>query len=222
MGLFQFLGKIMDHADDLKTLTENVKKMQENASQASVQKQNEPNHPVAEKQTGNRTPKDILQSASSPAKPSVRKEETFYDGDNEAVMQFMLSGDFVAFNSHAEPVATHQYEPFSNEAFTDYDGTLPCFMLSCEDVVYRAVEEFKKHGTVGTKCQPAGAGKMLFRAKLPYYDQVMVMYGFERGTSLQNFGMCMVYHHDVEGTPLEEKLLAALEEAAATYTEIKK
>lgn len=168
------------------------------------------------------TPKEILESGLLPAKSSLLREDFFYDGEegmDKYVMRFMLSGDFVAFNSHAEPEACHQYEPFSDADFTGYDSRLPFFMLTDEDVVYEAVAAFKKNGTVGTECQEPVNRKMLFRAKIPYYDQVMVLYGFDKGNSYKNSGMCMVYHRDVEGTPLAQKLLAALDEAAATYTE---
>ncbi len=124
------------------------------------------------------------------------------------------------FNSHAEPEACHQYEPYLEADFTGYDPKLPTFMLSNEDMVWNAVETFKKTGTVGTDCRPVNAGKMLFRTKIPYYDQVMTFYGFDRGNSWEYFGMCMVYNRDVEGTPLEAKLLAALDEAAASYREM--
>lgn len=172
----------------------------------------------------NLTPKEILASSSLPAKPSLLREDFFYDGEDCAdryKIQFMLSGDFIAFNSHAEPEACHQYEPFSDAEFTGYDNQLPYFMLSNEDAVYEAVAAFKRNGTVGIGCQPVRNGKMLFRTKIPYYDRIMVLYGFDRGISWENFGMCMVYRCDVEKTPLEQKLLAALDEAAATYTEIK-
>ena len=172
---------------------------------------------------GSLTPKEILESGSIPAKTSVLRQETFFDGEDaeeEWSYQFLLSGDFVEFNSHAEPEACHQYEPYLEADFTGYDPKLPTFMLSDEDMVWDAVETFKKTGTVGTDCRPVNAGKMLFRTKIPYYDQVMTFYGFDRGNSWENFGMCMVYNRDVEGTPLEAKLLAALDEAAASYREM--
>jgi len=181
--------------------------------------------PTAEQEQthGSLTPDEILESGSLPAKPSVLRQEVFFDGENaeeEWTYQFLLSGDFVEFNSHAEPEACHQYEPFLEEEFTGYDPKLLTFMLSNEDMVWDAVETFKKTGTVGTDCRPVNAGKMLFRTKIPYYDQVMTFYGFDRGNSWENFGMCMVYNRDVEGTPLEAKLLAALDEAAASYREM--
>ncbi len=184
------------------------------ATDAKPVKKPEPVH----KQTV-QTPKEILESGSIPAKPSLLRESYFYDGDAEYIMRFRLSGDFVEFDSHAEPEACHQYEPFSDTDFTSYDGCLPYLMFTNENIVDKAVAAFKKNSTVGTECQAVTNGKMLFRAKLPYYDRIMVLYGFDRGSSWENFGMCMVYRPDVEGTPLEQKLLAALDEAAATYTE---
>ena len=174
---------------------------------------------------GEATPRDILESGTIPPKPSILREDFFCDTgvsgeETEITYQFLLSGDFVEFNSHAEPEACHQYEPFSEETFTGYNAKFPCFMLSDEDTVWDAVTTYKKTGTVGTDCRPVKAGKMLFRAKIPYYDQVMTLYGFDRGNSWDNFGMCLVYNRDVEGTPLEDKLLAALDEAAASYREI--
>ena len=187
-----------------------------------------PNAPEPEKtqapSQGEATPRDILESGTIPPKPSILRKDFFCDsGDSgeetEIACQFLLSGDFVEFNSHAEPESCHQYEPFSEETFTVCDPKLPYFMLSDEDAVWEAVTAFKETGTVGTDCRPVKAGKMLFRAKIPYFDQVMTLYGFDRTNSWENFGMCMVYSRDVEGTPLEDKLLAALDEAAVTYQE---
>ena len=165
------------------------------------------------------TPAEILSSASVPAKPSLLRKDTFHDYNEdkqEYSVEFMLSGDFIEFNSHAEPEMCHQYEPFSDEDFTGYDTHLPYLMLAPEeDCIFDIPEEDKI---------PVHLGKAVYKAKIPYYQQIMVFYGFEENTIISQVGlagMAMVYHQDVEGTPLERKLLSALEEAVRTYQEIK-
>lgn len=161
------------------------------------------------------TPDEILKSASVPAKASVLRKEIFCDAENhEYSVEFMLSGDFIEFNSHAEPAMCHQYEPFSDEDFTEYDSHLPYFMLTPDLPEYPEV--------VG---EPVKIGRAIFRVKFPYdHKQVMMFYFFEPFTVISTnglAGMAMVYHQDIKNSPLEEKLLSALEEAVRTYKEIK-
>lgn len=164
------------------------------------------------------TPDEILKSASVPARASVRRKEIFYDAENhEYSVEFMLSGDFIAFNSHAEPEMCHQYEPFSDDDFTEYDSRLPYLMLAGEeDCILEIPEEAKI---------PVHIGKAVYQAKIAYYDeQIMTFYAFEENTVISQIGlagMAMVYNKDTENTPLETKLLSALEEAVRTYKEIK-
>ncbi len=165
------------------------------------------------------TPEKILESASVPAKPSLLRKDIFYDwheNEQEYSVEFMLSSDFIEFNSHAEPAMCHQYEPFSDEDFTGYDTHLPYLMLAPEeDCIFEIPEEDRI---------PVHIGKAVYKAKIPYYQQIMTFYGFEENTIISQtglVGMGMVYNKDTENTPLETKLLSALEEAVRTYKEIK-
>ena len=163
------------------------------------------------------TPDEILKSASVPAKPSQLREDTFYDeNDEEYSVEFMLSSDFIEFKSYAEPEMCHQYEPFSDDDFTEYDSHLPHLMLAPEeDDTFEIPEDDRI---------PVHIGKAVYKAKIPYYQQIMTFYGFEENTIISQIGLAgmgMVYNKDTENTPLETKLLSALEEAVRTYKEIK-
>lgn len=219
MGLFDSLKKVINNADNLKSQLDNVKNKIDSASRQNVQNTVRPFQKTAPASSVIKTPACVIQSGHKSAKPSVLREHTFFDGDSEIKMTFKLSGDFIEFNSHADPEATYRYEPDSSADFTEYNENSPYFMLNFENVVYNTVKAYKKNGTAGTEFRKIENGKMLFRAKIDYFDQVMVMYGFDRGNSWENNGLCVVYNHDAEGTPLEAKLIAALDEAAMTYTE---
>lgn len=59
-----------------------------------------------------------------------------------------------------------------------------------------------------------------FKTKLPYYGKLLYCYGFRDGTAREREAFGLTYNKDIEGTPLEKKLIAALDDAASTYTEI--
>lgn len=219
MGLFDSLKKVINNADNLKSQFDNVKNKLDSVSQPNAQNTVRPLQKTDPVSSGIKTPVNVIESGNKPSKPSVLREHTFFDGDSEIKMTFKLSGDFIEFDSHADSEATYQYEPDSSADFTEYNENLPYFMLNFENAVYNTVKAYKKNGTAGTEFRKIENGKMLFRTKINYFGQVMVMYGFDRGNSWENNGLCMVYNHDVEGTPLEAKLIAALDEAAMTYTE---
>ena len=159
----------------------------------------------------------------TPAKPSVEVRETFFDDDNEVEFTFMLSGDFVQFKSHAMEIDTaFTYEPDlnSSEMLGKPDLNKPYIFTSMGDgAVYELVEKFKEKGTVNGLIQKFENSRLLFKCKTDYYGQVMVLYGMDRGTIWENCGIALGYNKAIVGTPLEEKLIKILDEAAETYTE---
>ncbi|MBQ8515531.1 MAG: hypothetical protein IJ496_09050 [Ruminococcus sp.] len=173
----------------------------------------------------NKTPDDIIKSASIPAKPSIRRETTFFggaEGNDEFAVTFMLSGDFVEFNSHCEIDPSFQYEPFSTDDFTGYNDDLASIGFGPYDPVYCAVEKYVKDGTAsGREFMKSESRYFLFRAKFDYGNRILCAYAFAPGTSMEYQMLGLNYNPDVEGTPLEKKLIAALDEAAMTYTETK-
>lgn len=160
-----------------------------------------------------------------PAKASVRYSDKFYDGEDvetEIEYSFMISEDFVwRRNNAAEIDALFVYAPnrSENEDKVDYNTTPYIFVSSGDDTVYMLVEEFKEKGTTEGLIEKYENRQALFKCKTDYYGQTMVLYGMDRGTIRENSGIALVYNKDIEGTPLEEKLIKILDEAAETYTE---
>lgn len=160
-----------------------------------------------------------------PAKPSVRYSDTFYDGEEcetEVEYSFMISEDFLwRKNNAAEVDALFVYAPNGTENGdkVDFNNTPYIFVSGGDDSVYMLVEQFKETGTTDGLIEKYENRQLLFKCKTDYYGQIMVLYGMDRGTIWENSGIALVYNKAVEGTPLEEKLMKILDEAAETYTE---
>lgn len=182
---------------------------------------------ISEENVGNSasvSPAPVVKStayeAVPPAKPSVCYSGTFHN-DEEIEYSFMISGDFVNVKSHAMEIDTaFIYEPEANGTNVKVDFNKPYIFTSAGDeTVYLLVEEFKETGTVDGLIEKYENRQILFKCKTDYYGQTMVLYGMDRGTIWENCGIALVYNKDIEGTPLEEKLIKILDEAAETYTE---
>lgn len=158
-------------------------------------------------------PQDILDSGNVPAKKSVLIEDEY--GDKKYT--FRLSGDFIEFNSHCELDPSYQYEPYSSEDYTGYLENHPAIFIGPYDDVYYAVENGQP---VGKEYEKLDNKYFAFKTKLPYYGELLYCYGFRDGTAREREAFGLTYNKDIEGTPLEKKLMAALDEAASTYTEI--
>ena len=166
----------------------------------------------------------ILDSGNTPAKPVRLIEQTFRGvGAQDGVSykaSFSLSEDFIEFDPGALEINfAAQYDPFHNEEDWEYDTSLPTFSIGIEGEEF--IREFRKNGTVGRECTASPCGNMLFRAKADYRGAVMVLYGFERTGGWGDHCMNVIYSRDIEGTALEQKLVALLDAAAASYTEIR-
>lgn len=205
MGFFDSLKKAFEIAEDL------VKPSEQNVN-ASVK-------------AANTADNGILASGSTPAKPSVKRETTFFggdEGDDEFSVSFMLSGDFVEFNSHCELDPAFLYEPNSSEDYTEYKEGVPKIFIGPINSVYDAAIRFEEDGApVGTDFESIGNGTFLFKAMFDYCGDAMYAYVFAAGTTQEHNVLALTYDRKFEGTVLEKKLKAALDEAASTYSEIK-
>ncbi len=168
--------------------------------------------PAASGTPAKKTPQDILDSGNIPAKGSVLIEDEYADIN----YSFRLSGDFIEFDSHCELSPSYQYEPYSSEDFTDYSDVLPNIAIGPNDDIYRAVESGKP---IGNGYEKLDSRYFSFRTRLPYFGDILYCYGFSDGTAREREALMLTYSKDIEGTPLEKKLVAALDEAASTYTE---
>lgn len=204
MGFLDSLKKIFDAAESAgqkindSVLSSAAPKKPENAvSGAPVKK----------------TPQNILDSGNVPAKQSVLIEDEY--GDKKYT--FRLSGDFIEFNSHCELDPSYQYEPYNSEDYTEFLENHPNIFIGPYDDVYYAVENGKP---VGKEYEKLDNKYFAFKTKLPYYGELLYCYGFRDGTAREREAFGLAYNKDIEGTPLEKKLMAALDDAASTYIEI--
>lgn len=175
------------------------------------------------------SPSAANNGAILPAKPSRLVEETFYDNDEneneiEIKYSFMLSGDFIRFDSGAAEIDySAQYEPDSNDDYTEYDGNKPAFSVvnGAEDYIYDMIERFKSSGTVpdAYEFRSINQGKLYFKAKIKFHNKVLYMYALDRGNMWKNNYIGVEYNPNLMGTPLEQKLIAAVDETVSSYRE---
>lgn len=220
MGFLDYLKKIVDTTESMKKQTYKIsgengaeKKLQQPIKKASA--------PVSSSKKS--TSGSIIESGSVPPKLSVLRRSSCFNGDFKYEMSFMLSGDFIEFNSHCEIDPSYQYEPYSDDNYTEYDGRLPNIGIGPSDQVYDAVDKFLKNGEQTGRCFEEVENKnFLFKTKLEYFGDILYAYAFSDETSWDHDMLGLVYNSDIENTPLEKKLISALDEAAMTYKETRK
>ncbi len=227
MGFFDALKKIAGAAakEIGEAAKEAAQSVSENKGGASTTQQNTAKTSSAQTK---KTPSETISSGNRPAKASVERKTEFFGGetgDDMFDVRFMLSGDFIEFNSHCEVEPAFQYEPDSTiegDLYTGYESNLPHIGIGpCNDI-YRAVEEFEKTGKLPDgdyeKCDNE---YFAFRCSFDNYGDKYYAYAFRSGTTREKEMLSLDYLPDIVGTPLEKKLKAALDEAAASYKENK-
>ncbi len=173
-----------------------------------------------------KTPSEIIASGDTPAKPSVERKTEFFGGetgDDMFDVKFMLSGDFIEFNSHCEVMPAYQYEPNSTiegDLYTGYESNLPHIGIGPCDDIYDAVEAFEETGELpDSDYEKCDSEYFAFRCSFDNYGEKYYAYAFRSGTAREKEMLSVDYLPDIVGTPLEKKLKAALDEAASTYSE---
>lgn len=217
MGFLDSLKKIVDTAESVKKQIDKIsgengaeKKPQQPVKKAAA--------PVSSSKKS--TASSIVESGSVPPKLSVLRKSTCFKGDLEYEMSFMLSGDFIEFNSHCEIDPSFQYEPYNDDDYTEYDGRLPNIGIGPSNQIYDAVDKFLKNGEQTGRCFEEVENKnFLFKTKLEYFGDILYAYAFSDETAWDHDMLGLVYNSDIENTPLEKKLISALDEAAMTYKE---
>lgn len=203
MGFFDSLKKIVNLAESVS------KQVNSSTSSSSAPKSTKP---AASGASEKKTPQNIFASGNTPAKESVLIEDEY--GDKKYT--FKLSGDFIEFDSHCEMMPSFQYEPDNSEDYTEYLKNYPNISIGPNDTVYGAVENCTP---VGKDYEKLDNKYFAFKTKLPYYGMIIYCYGFRDGTAREREMFGVTYNKDIEGTPLEKKLMAALDEAVQTYKE---
>lgn len=217
MGFFDALKKIAGAA--AKEIGEAVTDAIENSDNSKTNNNTTANTP------SNSTPADILASGNTPAKPSIERTAEFFGGetgDDMFEVKFMLSGDFIEFDSKCELCPSYQYEPCNSEDYIEYKKGYPCIFFGDPKVICNAVREYHNNGTVGRDFNKIENDTYLFAATVDYCGDNLRFYAFSGNTvNGECFAIALQYGKDLEGTALERKLIAALDEAAASYKENK-
>lgn len=218
MGFLDALKKLAGAAADI------VEDVAEQANDALSSAEKKVTEAAGNTAAQNAVPAALLAAADRAAKPSVRRETSFIDieGDEHDV-SFMLSGDFIEFDSNCELMPAFQYEPDNDADYTEYKKGLPAIFCGPIKVAYQAAKQYlETKEACGKEFTAFDGGTFLFRAKLPYAGDVLYAYVFSQDAVIPLDVLGLTYPTAVEGTPLEKKLIAALDEAAETYTETKK
>lgn len=176
-----------------------------------------------------KTPQHILMSGNIPAKPSVPVEKITVGGAKckEYRMSYMLSQDFVEYDSRSKLVPAYQYEPdyrfTGGNAFTESKEGYPKLAFGPVAEVYMGVEKFLKHRTkFGKAFRVSDNRNFLFSTKIDFNGGILYLYAFSEKTIWSHEMIGVLYHPDVQGTTLERKLMAALDEVVRTYQEVPK
>lgn len=173
------------------------------------------------------TPQEVLDTASIPAKPSRKIEFEVFDGENAEIrvkITFDLSGDFLETAGDVHYLAS--YLPTIDDDYDEEysDSNTPLFgVLDVDDeIIYNMAEKFDKGGV------PENAMMFLpihdmdprvrFKAKIENRGMVNYFYYCRLYDYIPDFKTCfsVSYPKNVVGTPLEKKLMAAVDETVRT------
>lgn len=203
MGLFDSIKKIMDAAEKITELAS------ESKPSAAAPKTDA---------SGKGASGEPDPFGNPPAKAPVLVKQEY--GDKS--YSFQLSKDFIEFNSHCEMDPAYQYEPYSNEPYTEYKSNVPQIFIGPYDEIYHAVEIFLKNGApYGRDFEKLESKYFLFRCRTDYFGQILYCYAFSDGTAREREIFGLTYNRNIQGTALEKKLTAILDDAAMSYQEEK-
>ena len=161
-------------------------------------------------------PKDsLLESASIPPKPDIKPEYSIDD----KYYSFSLSGDFVDYDSHCEIDPSFQYEPYSTELSTEYDGKLPIIAIGPNNDIFSAAISYEGGGRLPSGAKLCEKPSFLFSMKFSEHNKTIYAYAFAGGTARAHEMLYLEYDPAIEGTALEKKLCSILDRAAETYME---
>lgn len=219
MGFFDKIAmKAVDMIGD--AIAERRNNSYDNGGNTSAPKSADTAAPAPSAKSVPRTPANVLASGNEP----IGAYKTAVQPYGEPKMSFEIPESFTEVESHAEPEMCHLYM-FDDNDMVKMNLNKPLICITNEDYAYNAVESFKETGVVEDvdEFEAVNTGKMLFRAKAPYYDGRVYFYGFICGDGRDGYeeysALSVQYCTDVMGTPLEEKLMKILDHAAETYKE---
>lgn len=173
------------------------------------------------------TPQEVLDTASIPAKPSREITYEIFDGKDAEIrvkVSFDLSGDFIETECEFDYGA--MYLPNCDDDFDDNysDSNTPYFeMVSApDDEIYYMIDKCQNGGTPDNAMMFLRVDDMgprsRFKAKVENRGKIEYFYYCPLYDYMPDFKTCFTvsYTHNVVGTPLEKKLMAAVDEAVRT------
>lgn len=224
MGIFDKIKKAADAVADilddgkLNNSNKNGSKTTAPAASAPAAK---PAQPAAPAKT---TPQILLDTGERLPAPMRRVCSTFYGGENsdEYEMRFLITSDFVEFDSHCELSPSFQFEPGNEEGYTSYKEGYPQLVFGPNDKVYHAIDAFLADGTQsGENFEKSDIPYFLFKARFEDRGQMIYAYGFSPKSANDHLMLGVIYNPDAVGTALEKKLVSILDTVALTYREAK-
>lgn len=182
------------------------------------------------------TPQNAAPKASAPVKapkPVRLVNDTYYDDDEngeqiEVEYSFMLSGDFLPFDSGAGEIDySAVYEPdIDDEEYGEYAPEKPAFIIAnaADDKIYDMIDNFKNgeapSGLYLFEPVSDKGSKVYFRAKTDHFGKVLYFYGMDRGMLWENTYIGVEYPKNIMNTPLEARLISEVDSAVSSYREI--
>lgn len=173
------------------------------------------------------TPQEVLDTASIPAKPSREIEFEIYDGEDAEIrvkITFDLSGDFLETAGDVHYLAS--YLPTIDDDYdAEYsDSNTPLFGVydADEEIIYNMAEKFDNGGVPDDAMMFLPIHDMdprvRFKAKIENRGVVKYFYYCRLYDYMPSFKTCfsVSYPKNVVGTPLEKKLMAAVDETVRT------
>lgn len=174
------------------------------------------------------TSPEVLATGNVPAKPSRKVDFEIYDGEDGEIrtkVTFDLSGDFLDTDGDICYIAS--YLPNIND--DDYDSgysddNTPLFGVvdAPDNKIYELIKKVENGGVPENAMMFLPVNDMgpraRFKAKVENRGKIEYFYYCPLYDYMPDFKTCFTvsYTHNVVGTPLEKKLMAAVDEAVRT------
>lgn len=174
---------------------------------------------------------DIIAMNSPVGVPSRKCTYTYFDGDDDADYEIEASvsidSRFHEYDSGSGEIdASYIYSPdiTDDNGYADFRLDTPYILAGFEQAHYNVVRDFREGKGLqsGTTLQTVtGNSRILFKTTLTRYDEKSVAYHFIRGCAGEEllYHIAACYPKKIEGTPLEQIVLDAVDLMASTYAE---
>lgn len=182
-------------------------------------------------QTATTSVADIITMNSPVGVPSRNCIYTYFDGDENADYEIeafvSIDNRFHEYdNGSTEIDASYIYSPdiTDDNGYVDFRLDTPYILVGFEQAHYNVVRDFREGKGLepGTVIQTVtGNRRILFKTTLTRFSEKSVAYHFLRGCAGEEllYHIAACYPRKIEGTPLEQIVLDAVDLMASTYDE---